>query len=45
MTGIFVRFIAEETCTPCLDANNEIVLLTNLNKCVCNDENKTNECK
>jgi hypothetical protein len=41
MAVIFVRFIAKETCTACLNANNEIFPLTNLNKCVYNDENET----
>jgi hypothetical protein len=41
MAVIFVRFIAKETCTACLNANNEIVPLMNLNKCAYNDENET----
>jgi hypothetical protein len=41
MTVIFVRFIAKETRTACLNANNEIVPLKNLNKCLYNDENET----
>ena len=38
---IFVRFIAKKVCTTCSRANNKIVLLTNLRKCLYSGKRET----